>query len=677
MRNILLVVGVAGLVGLFSACGGTDHAHTLPDSTGGKPSMGGRSTTGGKSSGGKNTGGTSSLGGADDSPGGAPDSPIAPAVEITSPVESATPDDGVLSGTIVHVVCTVIKSSAPGAAAIDPTSVTISLTDSTGKPGESKNAAATANADEYSADLILTTVPPGKTSLTCSATDKNQVKGSDSVSTFVDHGPTITVISPTRESAHPLKGGLDVQFTVEPTSLAKNDAGADVDQVVFTLDGKEVDVEETSPGHFQTSLALDDPDQFPVIPGGAITITASNKRTPDPVTASVSYNITIDGAGPLINIESPAPQAVLGGKVTLIFNITDKGSGVDEKSVSVQLYVNQKPITYDPNNGWSRNGDKFTYTFDTTAIEPFAPVQTTINILASDKVGNPSGTGQSLQLYFDNVPPQIDLDPLNIRIRDNDGVFCSNSFDPVGPEAINDLDGSFGLPTLYEIGYFRVFVHERTNSQLGQKLFYHSGTNQGQVRLYIQAEPETATTKLLVNKNPGTDDTCDDIGGIDAMGNGPPFSALHPINVNSAAGGLWYQDDPAKLPLADGVCQLRTAPTPPDHLCPNHNSDMWYAPFFTEIKEPMVYVVGTPGNDASCAGIDLAFVNQGQKEGWVCAAARVVDNAGNIGISPPMRFCADDGVDPKPDCAISSTTPPTCTDGCTPPARGGGYIWRP
>src|SRR5262249_42976313 len=158
-----------------------------------------------------------------------------------------------------------------------------------------------------------------------------------------------------------------------------------------------------------------------------ITIGATNKRTP-PVTSSYSYNVTIDGDGPLVSIDSPAPQKVVGGKVTLVFHVTDKGSGVDEKSVNVALYVGDKPRFYDPNNGWGQNGDTYTYTSDTKAIEPYAKVQTTINILASDKVGNPSATGQSLQLYFDNVPPDIDLDPQNIRIRNANGD-CSNSFD--------------------------------------------------------------------------------------------------------------------------------------------------------------------------------------------------------------------------------------------------------
>ncbi|HXK19673.1 MAG TPA: hypothetical protein VNG33_17805, partial [Polyangiaceae bacterium] len=113
-------------------------------------------------------------------------------------------------------------------------------------------------------------------------------------------------------------------------------------------------------------------------------------------------------------------------------------------------------------------------------------------------------------------------------------------------------------------------------------------------------------------------------------------------------------------------------------LCPNHDSDMRFVPFNVALAEPFVYVVGTPNpNDASCDGIDLAFLPQNQPAGWVCVAARAVDNAGNIGISPPLRICVDDAAaQTHPDCATMSMVPPSCTDGCTPPPRGGGGLFK-
>jgi len=667
MRNILLAAGVTGLLGLFSACSSKDHPTVAED--GPQNSGGTRNTTGGTHSTAGKTGSTSDGGAGGEVDQADPDGPI---VKITAPTPSLAPADGVLIDDVVHVTCSVTQSTAPTAVEVDPASVKLSLSDSAGKAPIEKSATPTSNKNEYGADFVLTTVPSGEISFTCSAADKNKLNGMDTVGSFVDHGPTITVAGPLPNSANAVKGGLAVEFTVEPAPLAEDDDEAAVDQVAFTLDGKPFKLDVTG-SKYTASIALDDTEIFPAPPGGAITIEASNKRSPKPVTAKKSFNIVIDGSGPVISIDSPAPQAVVGGKVTLTFDVTDVGSGVDPKTVNVALFADGPPIFFDATNGWTRNVDKYTYTFDSKALEADAKVQTTINIRASDKVGNPSASGQSLQLYLDNVPPQIDLDPLNIRAQT--GENCSGSFDPVGDDSLNDLEGSSGTDPVARFGYFRAFVNEQTNSEARQKLHYFSGTNQAEVRLYVQPDPENATTKLLINKNPGTDDTCDDIGGIDNLQNPPSFSALKPISSSGSVGTAWNRDDPLSAP-APGGCQLKEDTTAPQKLCPAHDSGMRYVPFNAPLKEPFVYVVGTPmTGDASCTGIDLGFLTANQPEGWVCVAARVVDKAGNVGISPPLRVCADDpGTAYQPPCSISSTTPPTCTDGCTPPARGGGFI---
>jgi len=665
MRNILLVVGATGLLGLFSACGGDEHSAVPADPSGGSKGIGGKNT------GGKNTGGTSA-----DDPGGASgaggaEADSGPVVKITSPDEAATPDAGVLAEESVHVVCVAQKSDAVGAAPVNPISVTVVAKDATGKVIEKKTASPSTTDDEYEVDFVLTKIPSGQISFTCAAADTNKVTGTDTISAFVDHGPTITVVSPEPDSKHPVKGGLEVEFLVEPTPLVDDDNGAAVDAVVFALDGKELAVTEVSTGKFKTSLALDDTNKFPVVPSGAVTITASNKRTPKPTTATTSYNIVVDGEGPVIAITAPLPQAVVGGKIRLSFTVTDKGSGVDEKSVNVALFPADSPRFYNPDTGWSHDGSKYFFTFDSKDIEPDAPVQTTINVRASDLVGNPSASGQSLQLYFDNVPPEIDIDPRNVRMES--AANCSGSFDPVGTAVVNDLAGQLGDPIVNPIAFFRVFVAERTNYQTGQQILYFSGTDQTQVRLYVQPDAEHATTKLLVNKNPGVDTTCDDIGGLEDLGDPPPFTALKPISATGPVGSPWNRLDGDVDPIASAGCKLTDNAAPPPFLCPAHNSDLWFVPFNKALNEPYVYVVGTPvQNTASCAGIDLAFVNSDQKDGWACAAARVVDRAGNIGISPPIRLCVDDGKGDPPACRISSTTPPTCSDGCTVPPRGGG-----
>ncbi len=687
-------VGVAGILGVIAACSGGDPAPLIggpsTSGSGGKKSTGGRTSTDGgdgdtggtftragsggstaKPVGGKNAGGEAGGGGE----GGEADDPAnAPVIEIIAPTESLAPADGVLIEQVVHVVCAVAKSSAPTADDVDPTTVRLAVRDSTGKVLVEKDATGTKNAGEYAADFVMTTVPSGQVSFLCSAADRQKVKGTDTLFTYVDHGPIITVITPKPDSANALKGGLAVEFLVDPAPLADVDPGSEVDSVAFTLDGKPF-VLEYSDGKYHTSLALDNTITFPTIPAGAINVTATNKRTPAPATSILSYDIAVDGAGPVIAIQAPLPQAVVGGQVTLAFTVTDVGSaGVDPDSVNVTLYSGQTPaVRFDANKRWTRTGDKYTYTFDSKDIEQFAKVQTTLNIRASDKVGNPGASGQSVQIYLDNVPPQIDLDPLNVRTKGPQG--CSGSFDPVGTASLNDLQGSIGHASLdRRFGFFRAFVKEQTNEEIGQSLFYHSGTVQTEVRLYVQPDPENATTKLLINKNPGVDSTCDDIGGVDDLENAPQFSAMKSMSATASVGTPWNQDDPGMIPLA-GACTLKSD-AKPKALCPTQSSDMWYAAFNKQLKEPHVYVVGTPNaSDASCSGIDLAFLTVTQLEGWVCVAARVLDKAGNVGISPPLRVCVDaPETDYHPPCSNSSVEPPTCTDGCTAPNRGGGVF---
>lgn len=664
MRNIGLVVGVVGLLGIASACGGGDHAAVPDDPTGGAGKGSGGSRPG-------NTGGKSGTDvGAGGAEGGAPDGSAldAPQVTVVEPAEVLDPSDGALVGETVHVVCSALASNAVGASDVDPSSVKASMLDASGKVVSEKPAPATANEDEFAADFVITTVAAGKVSFECAASDKDKRTGTDRISTFVDHGPTITVVSPAPDSAQPLKGGLAVKFSVAAAPLAKGDAGAEIDAVTFSLDGHEYATDEKS-GTYEANIAL---DALPAVPSGSIVITASNKRSPDAAVASKSYSIVIDGDGPVIAIQSPAPTAVVGGKVTVAFTVIDKGSGVDPTSVNIKRWPSDTPHFYDPAKGWTHNGDAYTYLLDTKEVEAYATSQTTINVRASDKAGNASANGQSVQIYLDNVPPQVDLDPLNIRMKI--GANCSNSFDPVGSAALNDLQGISGTSTVEPFAYFRAFVWELTNSAPGQDQHFYSGTDPAQVRLYVQAEPDKATTPLLVRKSSAAGDACDEIGGIQDVVQPPPLTALVGLGVN---GSVWNQIDGDKVPVVTaGTCNLSAGPVP-QGLCTSHLSDMWYVPQHADGHvEPAVYAVSPNPGDNRCAGIDLEFLSMDQNDGWVCLAARAVDKAGNVGISPPLRVCVDSPDIPgQPDCAImSDPSPPSCTDGCTPPPRGGGFI---
>ena len=82
MRNILLVAGAAGLLGLFSACGGEDHPNNIGD--GAQTSGGGpRAPTGGKN-GASTDGGAAGEGGAGQQDG--------LAVVVTAPTAASDPN---------------------------------------------------------------------------------------------------------------------------------------------------------------------------------------------------------------------------------------------------------------------------------------------------------------------------------------------------------------------------------------------------------------------------------------------------------------------------------------------------------------------------------------------------------------------------------------------------------
>ncbi len=660
MRSIVLVAGTAGLIGLISACGGDDRPQAIGEGGSSNAGKGGLKPRPDPSDGGENLGGAGT-------------DALAPRVTLITPQAADSPDDGVLSSMVSTATCRVEPSAAEGSAPVDSTSVRITLLDAEGEQVEHK-ASPAKNENEFAAEFTLATVPSGRVTFVCSASDTAKRRATAQVDTFVDHGPSITAITPEPDESYALTGGLPVEFRIVGTPLVDDDAGSDVAEVTFEFDGEQYDLVEGPAGTFRTSLPIDDPEEFPQLPGGSVVVRATNKRTPDPVTASLAYSIEIDGEGPAITITSPKPQTVVGGKVTIAMTIRDEASGVDPNSVSITRFNGDEPQTFNPDAGWTVKGDKYTFTFDSKEVEKFEKVQTTVAVRARDNVGNQAASGQSIQLYLDNVAPAIDLDPQNIRI--DNGVNCSSSLDPVGSSAINDLAGQFGGSPQGVIGYFRAFVHERTNREVGQKLFYYAGTDQTQTRLYVLPDPANATIPLLVNKNPQEDDTCDDIGGIENVESAPKFTALKPLPDNM--GSAWFGPSDAQEPTLP-ACQYGTQTEPGVKLC-GQTSDMYYVPYFKQIKDPMVYVVGTPvSTDSSCTGIDWSFLSANQPDGWVCLAARVVDNAGNVGISPPIRVCVDNPNTPAvvPDCATMSTQPPTCTDGCTAPARGGGYLFKP
>jgi hypothetical protein len=583
----------------------------------------------------------------------------APLVRILSPVEVSDPDaEGVLVGDEVTVTCEVEGDD------VDESSVLIELLHENEELTAQAPGVQIGSTNEYVADFIIAPIPNGALSFRCSASGSDSgLSGDDEIDTLVDHGPTITVVSPEIDGAHSLEGAIRFEFTVEPAPIAAGDSGAEVDEVVLVVEGMEVeaaDLEETEPGTYVTSIDFSDPVRFPDPPVGTIPVEiyATNRRAPTPVEASLFYSFIIDGEGPVITIVYPEGNAVVGGEIPLQFSVDDPLAGVDPNSVVVTL--NTAEHRYEPMDRWSLVNGVFTFRFDSTLLSD-SQMQATINITATDLAGNESREGASTVLYLDNVAPIVDLDPGLVREFNHSTDVCSRAFDPVG-DSPNDLDLVQAVTPV-----LRTLVWERTNSASGATQLVHSGVDAATVSVFLQPDP---TTPLLVDTD--DDGTCDDLAV-----EGLVRQILTPI---PADGSAWFfepgADDPDRaLEPALGACPFSTSGTePPDPLCDQENSDL--TRIITQFRSDpatearVIFGIGML-DELFCTGRqwEIGAIST-DHEGWVCLASRALDNVGNIGISAPLRLCFDDPNRPgTPACAVGSTEPPTCVDDCSLPPR--------
>lgn len=630
---------------------------------------GDESGSGGDTGGSGGSGGTTDPGGAGGEAGETGTNPLAPTVVITSPEAIEDPEDGALVEPEIDVVCEATQSAEDGSEPVNPSTVLLQMLNADGDIVDEKPGTET-ETDVYTARFVLTSVPTGVVSFRCSASDTSgtPLTGSATISTFVDHGPLIEVISPLPDSAHPLQGSIEFSFTVAPVPVAEDDPGAEVSSVTLDVMGVRIDLEESPEGEFRGNVTLSDtvmfPDRSEMVP---VRIQATNSREPDAAMSEVAYLIIIDEQGPVIVITSPGEEEIVGKSAEIKFTVTDDLSGVDDATVSVA--VNRgAPTFYDPDpvGPWSRNGDAFEYVLDTSTISG-SVAQLILNINARDGAGN-QARGESRVLFLDNQPPIVDLDPVYIReIQESTpDTFCSQAFDPVG-----DLAASDGQTVLYA-QRFRALVWAETNRAPGQHVIYNSPTDETSVFLYLLNRPGP-DNPLLEDTN--GDGVCDEI--IDRQSLTDAHHSPMPPDGNPWLGRL--EDEPANAPPMPMGCVYKNGGEP-DRLC-DDRSDMWRTISHSiDGKPPVIYALGGAlgGAGAACSGIEWEIGNSSD-EGWVCIAGRAEDLVHNVGVSRPLRVCYDDLVDPPPDCPWP---PPSCLDNCTLPrafedAYEDGFLYEP
>jgi hypothetical protein len=618
------------------------------------------------------SGGTGGTGGSSGSGGVNPTG--APVVHVTSPAAVDDPnDEAVIVDDEIDALCTATKSTDKGARSVDEATVLLELLDADGLVVETHPGTPTGNEDEYTAHFITRKVTDnGGMSVECQASDTSSppILGSERIDTFVDHGPSITPVDPPLGDADnppfatAVGQALHVAFKVAAAPVAKGDDAAAVGDVTLTVGGKPFDLSKSN-GQYTATVHLDDPKIFMPTPDGdqKIVITAGDQRSPAAGVNQVAYDFIVDGAGPNITIVSPHAGDVRSGKVQFVMKITDAGSGVDP--LSVVATINNSDYAYsDSDPSWSYDAmtGTFTFYFDTTQIEN-SVAQATLRVVASDKVGNAAKASVLLQL--DNVPPVVELDPLPVRERNVDTNQCSLAFDPLGAAAANDLQ------VVYDFQVFRALVWEETNHARGEPNDISAGADLGSVVLYLQ--PNTAQGLL---KDTDGDHHCDALETVDS----DTGKDLHSIQLSPIPpqGSSWLgasgSEDPtlaAEFPLPEEtLCTYANVMTAPNPLCAKTSDMSRVISWDIDHKVPVVFGVD-PISGLSCTGYGWE-INSVVSEGWLCAAATAKDNNGNVGISVPIRLCYDDGEDPPPDCATSSSTPPSCVvDGCTLPPRLG------
>ncbi|HET8938612.1 MAG TPA: hypothetical protein VFN67_34440 [Polyangiales bacterium] len=614
---------------------------------------------GGGGTGGGGGGGVGSVSGSGGMNGGAgaPD-PLAPSLTFISPTPTSDPNsEDVLTGVSIKVRCNAEASSLSGAAPVDKSAVKIVLVNPLEKTGFTNGAVSAISDTEFEAQFDLTTRSNGSLTFQCSAKDLLSHMSVASMTTLVDRGPTLNLKKPQDKLTYALKTPMAIEFEVAPAPIAEGDEKANVKNVTLTVGGVETPVSESSskPGLYQTSIDFSDKTKFPVQPASAqIQVSATNGRTPTAATTVAHADVILDGSGPAITVTSPGYASIQRGVVRLELNVTDP-SGIQPGSLIAT--INTKPYS-----AWDGAPPKVSQSFDTNQIDPKHQLtQLTVNITAIDNVGNKTDPPVSHLFRLDNLPPVVSLDPPMIwESRTSQGtIYCSQLFDPVGDKAANDLE------EIKSAQIFRALVEDRTNVAPGTEFAWHAGVNNNSVDMYTQPLIELP---LLIDTN--GDHICDAINKSDDVNirdSDRVTSEQDPIKIRleavSPIGTAWFAKTIGAMCLNDPS----GSDSPPNTVCTA--TEMWRVTSGRSQNKPPAVFAFTPSNNASvgaCAGSDWNIEgNTRNREGWLCIAARAVDNIGNVGVSAPIRVCFDDS-DPDNGIPVCDTAEaPTCTDGCS------------
>ncbi|HZS36768.1 MAG TPA: hypothetical protein VFF06_08080 [Polyangia bacterium] len=436
-----------------------------------------------------------------------------------------------------------------------------------------------------------------------------------------DQGPVITFLLPTAPTAH---GTVMVDITITDANSPPDPTTVKVGIKAFG----DVTMTQIGSNPLRFTGTVDFNKFTPPLTGSVlIKATAASQGG---VVGNASVSVLVDNSGPDIVFVNPTAGQFVGGVVTLKIDITDE-SLVDDTSVSAVVGGSGGSMSIALQRT-APGMPEFSAPFDFHALGA-AYVFPTLSVHAEDTFHN--ATDVSEEIVIDNVPPIAALDPPPLRVgKLSSGVWqCSHLFDPVGSDSAND---GFAYPQIITT---RARIEDRGNSAPGLAFERWSDVNPTQVSLLVLPSA-TSSGQLLVDTD--GDGNCDDINPLLL-----PVSSIAGANevlqlqmVSMALGGSAdFENDPSGVVVA-GVCDTFSdgSTTPPVELCAAANTPMTFSLPYAAVAEPAIWTLPpVTSGPAGCTG--LQFDSRNVPEGPACVAVRAIDNAGNTGISPPLRIC--------------------------------------
>ena len=143
---------------------------------------------------------------------------------------------------------------------------------------------------------------------------------------------------------------MALRYHIEEAPVASDDDGAAVASHTLTVAGVAIeDVTDEGGGDYSVNIDFDDDTLFnPALSGEfEVVITATNSRSPTPVTRRYAQPFVLDRTPPTIMFTTPDEGELIGGRTRVSASITDP-YGVDTTTIVLRVGGESFAITFAP-----------------------------------------------------------------------------------------------------------------------------------------------------------------------------------------------------------------------------------------------------------------------------------------------------------------------------------------